>query len=309
LTVPSEHIEESTQLTAAPVTPGAGDTVAHAPTTARASRQPAKAPDADADNTLFGRLRTLTNELRHPTLPGGLVDQPDQSLTLITLRAVLLPEGTPVAVRDRVWQHLAIQIQQRRDSPRQDWFLYALGLILPGLWRTALRLAPPPDASMQRIRHVQTVLAEEFCLALDRFPPTTGYLWKRCLNAATHQAKTSANRRPADPLLLGGVDLTDLADTHQTTRHDEDPGRHHDEHLYQVLNRLVRRTAHQPAGQRLTRADAQLLALTYLDGHTLVQAADLLGLSEPTARGRQARARYLVAHLLTTDTDPTTTNA
>jgi len=74
-------------------------------------------------------------------------------------------------------------------------------------------------------------------------------------------------------------------------------------HPYLALGELVRDTAGNPVGRRLSRDDARLLAHTYIDGYTLAEAARIEGISEATARGRQWRARRLVAQLLGVHSD------
>lgn len=67
-----------------------------------------------------------------------------------------------------------------------------------------------------------------------------------------------------------------------------------------MLARIVRQTAGKPPGQRLTVADARLVAHTYIDGYTLAQAAAMEKppLPEPAARMRRWRAAQLIARHL-----------
>jgi hypothetical protein len=288
---------------------------------------PQKARIARADTTLLGRIDTLTYRLRHPTMPrhivrdgdgdigdGGRDPAAERGMPVVQLRAVLLDRTTPNDVRHRAWQHIAAQIRQLRGEPRADWFLYALGLALPGLWSRALTLAPPPNTPLKRVHRVHRRLAEEFLFALHRTDPTAPYIWQRCLDAAVYKTKGGATARraakaakaaktgqaapPRDPPpVFVDLEFAEWAETEgrgQQTRLRR-PARGHP---YLTLARLVRDSAARPAGQRLTRDDARLLAHTYIDGYTLAEAAQIEGISEAAARGRQWRARHRVAQLL-----------
>lgn len=286
---------------------------------------PRQARIATADTTLLGRIDTLTYRLRRPTVPHHVIgdgnigaggDDPatESGMPVVQLRAVLLDRTTPHDVRHRAWQHVAGQILQLRGRQRAGWFLYALGLVLPGLWSRALMLAPPPNTPLKRVHRVHQLLAEEFLFALDRTDPTESYIWQRCLDAAVYETKGGATPRRearaakaakaglAVPLLdpppvFVDLEFAEWAETEgrgqQTRLHRPVRG-----HPYMALARLVRDTATKPAGLRLTRDDARLLAHTYIDGYTLAEAARIEGISEATARGRQWRARHLVAQLL-----------
>ncbi len=291
------------------------DTLAHALAQALGGPPPRQARIATANTTLLGRIDTLTYGLRHPTVPRHLIDGGDSTdghpphgrgLPVAGLRALLLDRATPVEVRHRAWQHVAGQIRQHSGAQRGDWFLYALGMILPGLWSKALALAPPPDTPLDVVHRVHRVLAEEFLFALDRTDPAARYIWQRCLGAAFYQATGGAAARRAAKAAAGqhepapvfvGVEMAEWAETEgrgqQTRLHRPVGG-----HPYMILARLVRDTANLPAGQGLSRDDARLLAHTYIDGYTLAEAARIEGISEAAARGRQWRARHLVAQLL-----------
>jgi len=141
------------------------DTLARALAEALGGPPPQQAQVSSADRTLLGRIDTLTYWLRHPTVPRYVIDGEDEQgrdgrgMPAAELRAVLLERTTPLDARHRAWRYVAGQIHATGGDGRGDWFLYALGLILPGLWGRALELAPPPDTPLDRVHQVHRVLA------------------------------------------------------------------------------------------------------------------------------------------------------
>lgn len=67
----------------------------------------------------------------------GITDLPPQILPLDELRRLLISARTSRPVRDQVWREVVIRA--RRDGPA--WVIAAVGLAMPGLRRTAGRLA------------------------------------------------------------------------------------------------------------------------------------------------------------------------
>ncbi len=67
----------------------------------------------------------------------GIADLPPQILPLDELRRLLISTRTSRPVRDQVWRQVVIRA--RRDGPA--WVIAAVGLAMPGLRRTAGRLA------------------------------------------------------------------------------------------------------------------------------------------------------------------------
>jgi len=67
----------------------------------------------------------------------GVTGLPQRRLPLSELRRLLISESTCRPVRDRVWRDVVVRA--RRDGPA--WVITAVGLAMPGLRRTAGRLA------------------------------------------------------------------------------------------------------------------------------------------------------------------------
>lgn len=245
--------------------------------------------------TLLGQIEALAYRLPAPTVPRGVVGQEPaaQGMRMPQLRAVLLRAGTIREVKDRAWRYLVGQARAHRG----DWHLYTLGVLLPGLWQAALRLAPQPVTPLGRVLAVHRLLAEEALFALHRIDTDRPYLAKRLIDAAVYATKVEMGIRrrardqqpPAAP--WEALAAAEAAGTARQTRLPRPAGGH----PYLVLAKIVRQTAGNPPGQRLTVSDARLIAHTYLDGFTLAQAAAFEGLPESAARMRRWRAAQLIA--------------
>ncbi|MBX7266499.1 hypothetical protein KIF24_10960 [Micromonospora sp. Llam7] len=260
--------------------------------------EPAPARPAARVATLLGEIEALAYALPAPTVPRGVVGQqpPAQGMTMPQLRATLLRQGTTVEVKDQAWRYLVTQARAQRG----DWHLYTLGMLLPGLWKAALTLAPPRATPLGRVQAVHRLIAEETLFALHRIDATGPYLAKRLIDAAVYGTKVELGirRRVRDQQPpTAGLEALTAAEAAGTAAQARLPWPARG-HPYLVLARIVAATAGKPPGQRLTAQDARLIAHTYIDGYTLAQAARWEQLPEPTARMRRWRAAQLVAHEL-----------
>lgn len=290
---------------------------------------------------VFDQIEYLANRLAAPRLPTTVLDPATPLPTLDNLDnnahnetgdsgggtgggltvpyalAVIGPKNAPAELVDRAWRYLITAARARRGQ----WNLYALGLARLGLHKTADQLTPrkPPSVKQQ----VQQLIAAEFLLELHRSEPDeTGrqvyafeldkpYIYARlrdhCVYAATTRRWTRQARDKANLNLDDFAYLHELAPAGNTiSRLWHIPGRLD---AYTVLARLVTQSATARDGQRLTRGDAALIALTHLIGYPLAQAAAMLGLPTPTARMRQYRARKLIARLLDHQPDSATADS
>jgi len=260
----------------------------------------------------------LARRLAWPTVPAAVLDPsvplPDLlaadshegGLSVPYIAAVIGPKTAAPELVDRVWRYVISTTRAHRGL----WNLYALGLARRGLHQHAEKITGKQEPSVKR--DVQHVMAAELVIEIHRtqtdatgrqvfaFNTDKPYIFTRlrgrCVYVVTKRRWLRDNRERKN-LNIDGYELLHeiLPGGNVLSRLHHAPGR---ADAYTVLARLVAQTAGQPAGRRVTRADAALIALTRLVGYTMAEAADLLGLSEPAARMRQHRAVKLVTAIL-----------
>ncbi|HCT77020.1 MAG TPA: hypothetical protein DGT23_10605 [Micromonosporaceae bacterium] len=233
-------------------------------------------------------IKHMAEDMPTPLVPATLLGSASgEGLRMQDLRNELMLRSTPAEAKDAVWRHVITQV---RDI-RHDWTYFALGLALPGLWNASLRIAPRGKAPWDKVALVHRRLATEFVYSMGDININEAYVAARLIRRATSVAKGQpARKEPPRMLELEHLDF--LEPGRDKTR----TGSYLDALI--ALARLVRKTAKNNPGRILTVTDAQLIAYTYIDGHTLAQAAPWVGLPEPAARMRRNRARKLVADLL-----------
>ncbi|BCJ70700.1 hypothetical protein CS0771_02440 [Catellatospora sp. IY07-71] len=263
------------------------------------------------------QIRWLVRRLARPRVPAAVLhadaplpdpadDPAEDGLSVPEVMAVVGVRSAPPELVDRVWSYVIAATRAHRGA----WNLYALGLARPGLHRQAdgVALRRPPTVK----RDVQHVMAAEMLVEIHRteadehgravygFDIAKPYIFARlrdhCLYTVTVKRWNRHNRARRN-LDLAGFELLHeiLPDGNAHSRLHHQPGR---ADAYSTLARLVTQTAGRRAGQRLSRPDAALIALTRLIGYPMTDAARLLGLSEPAARMRAHRAVKLVTALL-----------
>lgn len=280
---------------------------------------PHAAPDDERDWPFYpmDQIRWLVRRLGRPGVPAAVLDPhtplPDPAdnpaedgLSVPDVMAVVGVRSAPPELVDRVWGYVIAATRAHRGP----WNLYALGLARPGLHRQADRvtLRCPPTVK----RDVQHVMAAEMLVEIHRteadehgrevfgFDIAKPYIFARlrdhCIYTVTVKRWNRHNRARRN-LDLAKFELLHeiLPDANAHSRLHHEPGR---ADAYSTLARLVTQTADRRAGQRLSRPDAALIALTHLIGYPMADAASLLGLTEPAARMRAHRAVKLVTALL-----------
>lgn len=259
----------------------------------------------------FDQVQWLSDRLQGPTIPAAVfnptaplprIDTADQGggLTLPYARALILPKTTPGDLVDRVWRYIAAAAREQRG----DWNLFALGMGRIGLHKQAHTIAPKGTPSA-RIFLVQHIMAAHFLIrmhATDEFDLDKPRVYGRLKDHAVYAGKghwREANRdrrtRVALDDHLAQLEASENSDTSRRF-HEREYG-----HPYLALLRLIDETKDRREGHRLTRQDAALVALTYLDGYTVAEAATILGLPKPTAKGRHNRAKHLIGRLLASE--------
>ena len=283
------------------------------------SVDPAPTPDDEHTWPFYplDQIDWLCRRLGAPTVPAAVLDPSaplpdpaddpgDGGLSVPYVMAIIGPKTAPADLVDRVWSYVICATRAHRGL----WNLYALGLARRGLHQQANKLTPtkPPTVKAD----VQHVMAAEMVIELHRTEPdATGgqvfgfdvakpYVFARlrdhCVYMVTTRRWTRHNRDRRNLDLDGFEFLHEiLPDGNVRSRMQHEPGR---ADAYSVLARLVAQTAGQRPGQRVTQADAALIALTHVVGYSMADAAALLGLPEPSARMRQHRAVKLVAAIL-----------
>jgi hypothetical protein len=197
----------------------------------------------------------------------GFAGLPDRLLPLDELRALLIGDATPRPVRDAVWRELVTRA--RRDGPA--WVLAAIGLAMPGLRRSAGRLARRwhGDTSDRDAELLAGFVARLATVDLDE-PRICG----RLLDAGERAAKRAGEQAEATDTLR--VDGAWSLPPHQPWDHPD-----------WVLARAV-------AAAVITPDECMLIGATRLDETPLRAVADTLRVSVPLAAAwRRAAERRL----------------
>ncbi len=235
-------------------------------------------------------------------------------LSMAHLRRELLAPTTPAEARDQAWRHV-LHLVRNSDFV---WHYFAIGLAMPGLWNRALSIAPrkhrlPPPFIARVHRHLTT----EFVLAMHNVDMDEPNVVARMLDQATYATRGHPNRKPPPHTFVpvehetvqarieDAVQQVQPDPIHHLGTSKADRGRFSRGEAYLALHRLWKRTNHPQwhSRDKITREDAQLIAYTYLEGHTLGEVAPWFGLSESGAQARREAVKKVIARLLSHHTD------
>lgn len=203
----------------------------------------------------------------------AIVGLPDRPLGLVETRTRLLAPTTAFATRDATLDW--ILAQARTGRRRDDWNLLLAGMLLPGLLAT---LAPACRRYPSLVVELQAEALGGFWTAAGRVTPGAGRVAARL---------TWAARRAADAFLARerkAQTVKEQARTDPALRAASDEDRTHVEgHPDLVLAAAV-------ADRVLSARDANLIAVTRLEGERLWDAAIRLGVSYAAVKKRRIRA-------------------
>ncbi len=256
--------------------------------------QPAKPfPRASAGNLWLAVLQHMVEEMPTPLVPATILGSASgDHLPMQELRNEIMLPSTKADVRDAAWRHVVTQVRQLRH----DWTYFAIGLAMPGLRNAAMRLAPQDKKiPFSRVAFVHRRMATEFVNALGNVELNRANIVARLISQAFDAVREHRRAKPPPPPLdLAVLDYLDPGTRAENSR------QYKSSYLDALiaLARLVHATKDNKPGRILTVTDARLIAYTYIDGHTLAQAAPWVNLTEPAARMRRDRARKLIATLL-----------
>ena len=250
-------------------------------------------PRASVGNLWLAVLQHMVEEMPTPLVPATVLGSVhDDGLPMQELRNEIMLPSTKAEVKDAAWRYVVSQARKIRH----DWTYFAIGLAMPGLRNAAMRLAPPEKkVPFSRVAFVHRRMATEFVYALGKVELDRAHIVARLIGQAVDAVREHGRAKPPPPAL----DLAVLDYLDPDTR-AENSRQHKSSYLDALiaLARLVRDTEGNKPGRILTVTDARLIAYTYIDGHTLAQAAPWVNLTEPAARMRRDRARKLIATLL-----------
>jgi hypothetical protein len=217
--------------------------------------------------------------LTHPPAPlavdgRGFDGLPARLMPLDELKRLLVADATARPVRDAVWQELVIRA--RRDGPA--WTVATVGLAMPGLRRTAGRLALGWRGDTADLDAELLLGFVERLHTLDIDQPR---ICGRLIDAGVRAARRARSR-------LEGTDAV-----HIDTAWSVPPARPWD-HPDWVLARAV--------GAAIIGPDDHLLiSATRLDNETLQSVAERLGVPASTAASWRRKAERRLAEAIAAD--------
>jgi DNA-directed RNA polymerase specialized sigma24 family protein len=224
---------------------------------------------------IAARLQVLDGDSRWRMDGTAIAGLPDRPLSLAETGCRLLDPATPFTARDNAFDWLLDRIHTSSGDAREEWNVVLAGMLLPGL-RASLTPACRRHRTLRADIEVEALAG--LWAAADRTPVGQGRVAARL---------TWAARRAADQYIRG--ERTHRAIVADTPLEDvpED-----------VLAAGVGLPAVQPdvllaaavSGGVLAARDAELIALTRLEGVDFQVAATRLGLSYPAARQCRSRA-------------------
>jgi hypothetical protein len=198
----------------------------------------------------------------------GFAGLPNKILPLDQLKKLLIDDATPRAVRDTVWRELVIRA--RRDGPA--WVIAAVGIAMPGLRRTAGRLAKGwPGDSSDRDSELLTGFVDRLRSIDLRDTRIAGKL----IDAGARAVKTARVREEQSDAIR--VSATWSLPPQQPWDHPD-----------WVLTRAVAQAVIDPD-------EYLLIAGTRLDQVALATVADKLGVSVPLAAAWRRKAEIRLA--------------
>ncbi|AXH93615.1 hypothetical protein ACFWDZ_24835 [Micromonospora aurantiaca] len=219
--------------------------------------------------------RAFTLLVQPPTHVGfdgrGFDGLPDEILPVDQLRDLLLWPATSAEVRDTVWRELVVRA--RRDGPA--WVVAAVGVAMPGLRRVAGMLAAGWRGDTDDL---DSELLTGFVARLKTIDLDEPRICGRLIDAGLRAARR-ARDADSDAQLIHAEATGPIAPIH--------PWDHPD----LVLARAV-------AAGVIDAEEANLIAVTRLEGATIAQVADKLGIAPSTAGAWRLRAERRLAEAI-----------
>lgn len=204
----------------------------------------------------------------------GLAGLPERELSLLEITASLQDRATTTETKDELWSAL-VTMARKEPAP---WTFICAGLALPGL-RNAVRKAAWLAPTFAERADIESAAIEGFTTALPDVDLVAPRIVRRLCNAAHTEA-----RRYAKELGRYQRGMTSVV-------YESRPPRRPDGHVDFVLARAVRDGA-------IDEDDVRMIQDTFLDGQSVNDYAESLGLSADQVTRWRRRVRESIAEWL-----------